>query len=371
MRGHSIAQHRIAAMTSPTTETKQPRLRVRLLIAAIAAVAAWGFAALKIRAAGPYFIAGDFTWHWRAADALLRGYSPYKVINTMPVYPFSGGYPYFLSTAAVMVPFGLLAPQVAMPVFSGLSAGVLSFALTRDGFWRLPVLVSLPVVWSTTTGQLTPLITAAMLVPALGWLAPLKFTIGAAGAAYNLSARYALLAVGIVVLSVLVWPWWPREWWAELSDVPGRWYHVPILVPGGIVFLLSIIRWRRPEARLLAVMACVPQTMLFYDQLPLALVARSYRQVLAFSIWSYAAPATAIAIYGSEPVERGLLFARNAPIIVALYYLPCLVIVLRRPNEGRVPGWLERAAAVLPPWLRGSSASAFEPSGRIGAFGDQ
>jgi len=370
MRGHSrIATTGSEAVKSPTSETKPPDLRVRLLIAAAVAIGAWGFATLKVRAAGPYYIAGDFTWHWRAADALLRGFSPYKVINTMPVYPFSGGYPYFLSTAAVMVPFGLLAPQVALPIFSGLSIGLLAFAFTRDGFWRLPLLVSLPVVWSTTAGQLTPLITAAMLVPALGWLAPVKFTIGAAGAAYNLSARYVALALGIVVLSVLIWPWWPREWWAELSDVPGRWYYVPVLIPGGVVLLLSILRWRRPEARLLAAMACVPQAMLFYDQLPLALIAQSYRQALAVSIWSYSAPVVAIAIYGSGAVERGLLFARNAPVILSLYYLPCLAIVLFRPNEGKVPSWLERAAAVLPRWLRGTPTRAGEPVQEI-ADGD-
>jgi len=366
MRGHSrIATTGSDAVKSPTSETKRPDLRVRLLIAAAVTIGAWGFATLKVRAAGPYYIAGDFTWHWRAADALLRVFSPYKVINTMPVYPFSGGYPYFLSTAAVMLPFGLLAPQVALPIFSGLSIGLLAFAFTRDGFWRLPLLVSLPVVWSTTAGQLTPLITAAMLVPALGWLAPVKFTIGAAGAAYNLSARYVVLAIAIVLLSVVIWPWWPREWWAELSDVPGRWYHVPVLIPAGFVLLLSLTRWRRPEARLLTAMACVPQTMLFYDQLPLALVAQSYRQALVFSIWSYAAPVVAIAIYGSGAVERGLLFARNAPIIVAIYYLPCLVIVLRRPNKGPVPRWLEGTAGILPRWLRGSPTPAVGPSDGI------
>ena len=333
-------------------------LQPRLLACLLASILAWGFAALKLRAAGPYFIAGDFTWHWRAADALLRGYSPYQVINTMPVYPFTGGYPYFLSTAAVMVPFGLLPAQTAMPLFAGLSAGILTFALTRDGWWRLPLLLSVPFVWSTLTGQLTPLITAAMLVPVLGWLAPIKFTIGAAGAAFNLSARYAVLAVGIVIVSILIWPWWPREWWAELSDVPGRWYHVPALLPGGFLLLLSLLRWRRPEARLLAVMSCIPQSMVFYDQLPLALVASSRRQALAFALGSYLAPAVAIALYGAAPMERGLLFARNAPIIVALYYAPCLIIVLLRPNEGRVPRWLERATTVLPRWLRGSAISA-------------
>lgn len=315
---------------------------------------AWAFAALKLRAAGPYFIAGDFTWHWRAADALLRGYSPYRVINTMPVYPFSGGYPYFLSTAAVIAPFGLLPARVAMPIFAGLSVAVLAFAFTKDGFWRLPLLMSAPVVWATSTGQLTPLITAAILVPSLGWLAPMKYTIGFAGGAYNLSLRYSVLATGIVLASVVIWPWWPAEWWAELRDVPDRLYYIPVLISAGPLLLLALLRWRRPEARLLFVMACVPQSMIYYDQLPLALLARSYRQALLLAILSYVGPALAILLYGTSPVERTHLFAENAPIIVATYYLPSLGLVLVRPNEGRAPRWLEVVAKRLPKWARGT-----------------
>jgi hypothetical protein len=328
----------------------------RLLIALGAAVIGWTLAFLKLRAAGPYFIAGDFTWHWRAADALLRGFSPYQVINTMPVYPFSGGYPYLMPTAALAAPFGLVPARTAMPIFSGLSAGVLAYALMRDGYWRLPLLVSAPVLWSTLTGQLTPLITAAMLMPVLGWLAPIKFTMGAAGAAYNLSLRYCALAVGIVLLSIVIWPWWPREWWNELSDFPHRYYHVPIRVPGGILILGALARWRRPEARLLSLMACLPQTMLFYDQLPLVLTAQSYRQSLALALGSYVAVGIASVLYGHAPIERGLLFASIAPIITACYYGPCLIMVLLRPNQGPLPRWLERLSSRLPRWARGSTA---------------
>jgi hypothetical protein len=328
----------------------------RVLIALGAAVIGWLLAFLKLRAAGPYFVAGDFTWHWRAADALLRGFSPYKVINTMPVYPFSGGYPYLMPTAALAVPFGLVSPRTAMPIFSGISAGVLAYAFMRDGYWRLPLLVSAPVVWSTLTGQLTPLITAAMLMPILGWLAPIKFTMGAAGAIYNLSLRYCAMAIGIVLLSVVIWPWWPREWWNELSDLPGHRYHAPILVPGGIVLLGALARWRRPEARLLSVMACLPQTMFFYDQLPLGLIAQSYRQSLAFALSSYGAVGVASVLYGPTPTEPALLFARIAPIITACYYGPCLIMVLLRPNQGQIPRWMEHLSSYLPRWARGSTA---------------
>ena len=37
--------------------------------------------------------------------------------------------------------------------------------------------------------------------------------------------------------------------------------------------------------------------------------------------------------------------------------LPTLAIVLRRPNVGAVPAWLERRVARLPLWLRGASSA--------------
>jgi hypothetical protein len=50
---------------------------------------------------------------------------------------------------------------------------------------------------------------------------------------------------------------------AELHDtVGGPYYHVPVLVVGGFLTLAAVAKWRLPEARLLVVMACVPQTML-------------------------------------------------------------------------------------------------------------
>ncbi len=51
--------------------------------------------------------------------------------------------------------------------------------------------------------------------------------------------------------------------------------------------MLALTRWRQPEAGLLLVLACMPQRMGFYDQLPLLLVARNLRQqlILGLSSW--------------------------------------------------------------------------------------
>lgn len=350
----SVAKDRAISGVELTESSLFPPITARLAIAVGIALVAFSLALMRFRGA-PYEYAGDYTWHWRAGRAMLDGLSPYKVINATPYYPYNSGYYYLLPTAVVAIPFALLAPHIALATWAGLSLGLLGFALTRDGYWRLPILASLPALWTVFSGQVACFTTAVILLPALWWLWPFKYTLGAAGAAYQLSMRYVAAGAALVALSILIWPWWPRDWVAELSDRIGVFYHVPLSVPGGVLLLLVLLRWRRPEARLVAVMACVPQTMLFYDQLPLALAANSFRQALWFSLASYAAPFVSNTIYGSTPIDPRPLVARNSPVIVACYYLPVVLLVLLRPNVGRVPVWLERVSGVLPAWMRGSA----------------
>jgi len=350
----SAVAHRSGLVTEPARATRLPSMQARVAVSIGVALIAFTLAILRFRGA-PYEYAGDFTWHWRAGRAMLDGASPYRIINATPFYPYNSGYYYLLPTAVVATPFSLLTPHGALATFVACSFGMLAFALTRDGFWRLPLLASLPAVWTIFTGQVVALATAAIILPALWWLWPLKYTLGAAGAAYQLSVKYVALGLGVVVVTMIVWPWWPRDWLAELSDKNGTYYRVPLLVPGGLLLLATLLRWRRPEARLVAALACLPQTMLFYDQLPLLLAASTYRQALWFSVGSYAAPLIANAIYGAAATDPRVLFERNAPVIVACYYAPVAILVLLRPNVGRVPRWLERASGVLPGWLRGAA----------------
>jgi hypothetical protein len=263
-----------------------------------------------------------------------------------------------LPAAVFFLPLAWLPPQTAAVLIDGVGIGVFAFALTRDGYWRLPLLLSYPLVFAALAAQVVPLITAAFLIPALGFLAPIKFTLGGVGYAYNLSWKYALGAIIVVAVTVVAWPWWPAQWWAERHDLAAVIYHVPILVPGGFLALGALVRWRRPEARLVAAMGCVPQGMLYYDQLPLTLVATSYRECLAAAVISWLAPLVAVFFHGNAPIDRERLFAQNAPIIVFVYYLPCLLVVLWRRNEGDVPRWLEQVARFLPRWLRGTRAGA-------------
>ena len=131
-------------------------------------------------------------------------------------------------------------------------------------------------------------------------------------------------------------------------------HPAPIFTPGGVLLLLALVRWRRPEARLVAAMACVPQLMYFADQLPLWLVPRTRREAMLLSALSIVAWAAALLI--EVPAGRQPAFD-SGPFVLAGVYLPTLVMVLRRPNEGSVPGLIERMAGVLPPILRGREPS--------------
>jgi hypothetical protein len=326
----------------PERNSAAPPISIRLAIAIASGIAYWFFVVQRLRAVGSYGLAFDFTLHWWAGDALRRGYSPYAVINAFsPLYPFCSGYLYFLPTAIIIEPFAYLPMQTAMPVFVGISMAVFGFALTRDGYWRLPFIACAPAFYSAISGQVVPLVTATMLMPSLAWLAPMKYTTALAGGAYTISRKYVVRASIVLLVSIVAFPWWPRQWVGELSDVAGKYYDIPVALTGGLLLLTAAFKWRRPEARMLGVLACLPQTMFFYDQLPLFVIASNYRQALLLAAGSYIAPALKTTLLAGN-LDRAAALHAIAPIILCCYYLPCLAIVLIRPNEGRVPAWLDR-----------------------------
>jgi hypothetical protein len=66
----------------------------------------------------------------------------------------------------------------------------------------------------------------------------------------------------------------------RVTGYGGVYDHMPFLLPGRLLALTALIRLRRRGRGSWPAMACVPQAMLYNDQLPLVLVARSYRECL-------------------------------------------------------------------------------------------
>ena len=128
-------------------------------------------------------------------------------------------------------------------------------------------------------------------------------------------------------------------------------HFAAVQTAAGIVALaLALLRWRRPEARLLAALACVPQTMLPYEAVPLFLIPCGWVESVGLVALSYAMT-WAVHDVPRSFVPRSLAFAWAVPLFL---FLPAALMIVRRPNVGLLPAWIERHTARLPRWLRGS-----------------
>jgi hypothetical protein len=288
---------------------------------------------------------GDTDQVWFAARTLLDGRNPYAEVGPGRAFDMRFGLYYPLPAVVAFTPLALLPVRAARALFVALSTGVLAFAVSRDGWWRLSMFLSGSMLMALMSAQWSPLLTAALYFPLLGAFFVAKPNVGLALGTYYDTAKSARAALwgtlALVAVSVIVQPTWPRDW---LDAVRSAQHFVPpVRHLGGPLILLALLRWRRPEARMLVAFACVPHTTLVYEVLPLLLVAANLRESLILSaltaiVWlipvvfpELATPVTArIAITGD--------------LLVPLLYLPCVLLVLRRPNTGRVPAVVERVA---------------------------
>ncbi|HEX9108582.1 MAG TPA: hypothetical protein VF832_15165, partial [Longimicrobiales bacterium] len=219
----------------------------------------------------------DIDTLWVAARALRAGQNPY---TSIPSPPWPWGLLYPLPAVLVMLPFSLFPLQAARAVFMGVSAALLAYGLTRRAWWPLIMMAGGQMFFALQSVQWTPVFAAAVLLPSLQVLWPVKPTTGAAlFAAYP--GRRAVIG-GVVLAALAFWarPHWLVDWVAATRTAPHR---AAILNPGGVLLLLSLLRWRLPEGRQLAVLACMPLSPHLYEALPLMLVARSKRELLALA----------------------------------------------------------------------------------------
>jgi hypothetical protein len=325
-----------AGLFSGRPLTRGERCVVALIIGVLSTLAV--YASLSDT---PRYAAKDFTYPWRAANALLAGENPYQVIRPTGHYPFESWFPYPLTAAIVAIPFAFVPAVLAGAIFFGLSAGALAFAVTRDGLQRLWLFASAPFALCLIVVQWVPLLMAGVLLLPLGWALACKPTLGAAVWLYRPSWKTAAMGAALTAVALAVQPTWPSEWLRAVSVDHVSSHPSPVTRPFGWLPLLALLRWRKPEARLVAAMALVPQNLCLYDQLPLWFAAPSGAAGLALSAVSWVGLAV-------SKVDRNAMFACGPDAewgTIWFLYVPALLIVLVdaatvRDARDRMRRWL-------------------------------
>jgi hypothetical protein len=268
----------------------------------------------------------DFDVLYYAASHLLVGENPYLI-----AHPWSRSPLYYpLPAVLLTLPFTALPVHLARVAFDLLSGGIFAFALWRyRGVYALLALTSGAALLALKVGQTPPLVTGASLIPALGFLLTVKPNQGIALFAARPTRQAAIGAGLILVLSLVVLPSWPVDWWDSIQQKDA---HIvsPVTRPFGWLLLLSALRWRTPEGRLLLVLALVPQNSLPYELVPLALIPRNWVQMGVFVVGSW----LAVAALGThvDLVDLATITAQIWPVMLGAVYLPMLYFVLRLPR---------------------------------------
>ena len=311
--------------------------RVRLLVALAIAVLSATYCVYMMHSVPGQPVASDFTYHWLAVRALMKGANPYHSVTAGGQFHLDAGYLYPLPATLIAFPFAAwLSPVASAATFVGVSSGLFAWGATSRGYGRLAAVGGIPFFWGVSSGQLSVLLTASAMLPGLGWLMVAKPNLALALFAYRPKRSTVILGIAFVALSLLVMPHWPIEWWRAVSVRTESNYATPVLLFGGFPLLAALLKWRRPEARLLFVMACIPQSPLFYDQLPLFLVPKNRNEAMLLVITGFIGYSVASWLMPPDPAPSvGLRF--YSPAILFGMYLPCLVMVLRRPNISEPP----------------------------------
>jgi hypothetical protein len=315
------------------TSTAIPRWRTRLGVAFVVAAASFGLA-LTFRLVFKQQ-SSDFDQIVIGARRILVGQSPYTQ-TALPGLEWPIYYP--LPAIILGFPFAWLSLAWAHAVFAGIGGGVFAWAASADGDAKLFSVFTWPYVLTVSLGQWGPLLMASALLPGLGWLVIVKPNIGTAVAAgYGVKwirgrALWinALSASALLTGSFALRRTWFTEWLAVLRG-PTSHMITPVAVFGGPLLLLAMVRWRRPEARFLAVLACVPQTFSSYDSLLLFLTVHTRRQALVLVAATTAVTAI-IGLVGPAPTYAETV-RRFASLRISLVYLPALAMIIAEPNH--------------------------------------
>jgi hypothetical protein len=277
-------------------------------------------------------------------EAVVSGYGGHGPL------PFPLFYP--LPAVVAGVPFALLPLILARAAFAALSIGTFAYLISGRGLWALAALLSAPAFQTVSLVQWSGWLACAALVPWLGWVFACKPNAGipvlAASSSNRAIVQSVAAALTLVAISFALQPGWVSDW---LEAIRGQPHFRPyVLRAGGIVLLLALLRWRRPEARWLAATACVPGTPGLQEALVFFAWPLSFRQLLVLGLLSHGAMWAA---FLSRQRGDFYSYADVAGVAnIVFLYIPALVVILRRPNEGKVPPLLGRFGSALDRLIR-------------------
>jgi hypothetical protein len=269
----------------------------------------------------------DFDQLYNSALSITRGENPY--VSASHWWPYPLFYP--LPAVLIALPFTIFPVQYARPVFDICCGAFFAWALWKyRGPYALLAVYSGAYLVALAWGQTTPLVTAASLVPVLGFLLPVKPNQGLALFAARPSWRAVLSSTLILAVSLLVLPSWPVDWWNALHQQNTH-LSGPVMRPFGWILLLAALRWDSPEGRLLFAVSLVPQTLLPYEFVPLVLIPKSAVEMGIFAVGSW----IACAAYGRfiGHYELAALIDKVWPTMLGVVYLPMLYLVLTRSSH--------------------------------------
>jgi len=315
----------VIAPKHKTFSYRVQRIALALSVAVTAAMLAWSVGSRRVPPE-----ASDLAPIWASARAWLHHQDPYDAVG--PGRWFDTVFPqiYPMTAIITVAPLALIPLRWADALFVGLGFGLFTWAVTTKRLLTPVViaLVSLGALMAIQTSQWSLLLTGAALVPGFGWLLIAKPTVGLALFAAFPRWKTAIGCGMFFLLATLLWPEWITEWRATLASAP----HVipPITRTVGPFVLLALVKWRRADARLLVALACVPHTTAPYETIPLFLIPQTWLQ--ACGLWALALLAYVAQWMNGPYASQGAYWASGAEWIVALMYLPCLAMVLCRPN---------------------------------------
>jgi hypothetical protein len=232
-------------------------------------------------------------------------------LNPQQLYP--------LTVAFFGLPFVWIKPDLAAGIFYGISSALLAFGLTRQGRQRLLIFLAYPYWAGILTAQWPPLIMAASFFPLMLPVVTAKPQLGLPVALRNLTWRGVLVSSLLLLLSLLLMPRWPMYW---LLNTHSYARFVPLFILPGPLLAFALIRHRDPDARLLLLLALMPQRW-FYDAFILWLIPKTRREIVwtVFLSWIpgiwrwYHLPSS---------------FTEVGRWTIIFFYLPMLVLLLVR-----------------------------------------